>query len=572
MSDDSVYDLKSVQLPRLAGRSLVLLTSLVENPLGGSLLLPGLLRNAGVPLLGRLKLDEAPTPQPFHPLPEDGLPGAPVGDTLPELLEALAQASETAQPGFAFTSSQDYARVYRSGEITPEDVAQRVLQAIERSASQDGDRPALAIFIAWQQDDLLAQAQASARRWQDGTPLGPLDGVPVAVKDEIDQTHYRTNVGTSFLGQAPAAEDACVVERLRAAGALLIGKVNMHEIGIGVTGSNPHYGTPRNPYHTGHYTGGSSSGPAAAVAAGFCPLAVGADGGGSIRIPAAMCGVVGLKPTYGRVSEHGAAPLDWSVAHIGPLAATARDAALGYLLMAGPDRRDPNSLRQPPLRMDDFENLDLSALRLGVYRPWFDHATPEVVAHCERMLAGLQRLGAQVREVTIPELEAARVAHVVTISSEMAASMQPYDAEHRRDFSLETRLDLALARAMTSRDYVQAQRVRTRSMAHFQKALAQVDMILTPTTGVAAPPIPADALQDGESDLSLLTEIMRFVTCANLTGLPAISFPAGYTSQGLPVGMQAIGRPWQEGQLLRLAHAAETLVERRKPAVYFQLV
>jgi len=346
----------------------------------------------------------------------------------------------------------------------------------------------------------------------------------------------------------------------------------MHEIGIGVTGLNPHHGTVRNPYHPGHHTGGSSSGPAAAVAAGLCPVAIGADGGGSIRIPAGFCGVVGLKPTYGRVSEFGAAPLTWSMAHLGPIAATARDAALAYAVLAGRDPKDSNSLRQPEIVLDGLDNLDLRGLTLGVYWPWFRHATPPVVEQCERLLHRLAESGAQIREVEIPELDLARIGHLVTITSEMATALDRYYAAHFGEFGLDVRANLALARSFTARDYVQAQRIRTRTIAHFARALEQVNAIVTPAAACTAPPIRPDALPEGESDLSLTMEIMRFAFPANFTGHPAISFPAGYDSHGLPVGFQVIGRPWEEHVLLRLAQVAEQVVERRAPRVYFKIL
>jgi Asp-tRNA(Asn)/Glu-tRNA(Gln) amidotransferase A subunit family amidase len=254
------------------------------------------------------------------------------------------------------------------------------------------------------------------------------------------------------------------------------------------------------------------------------------------------------------------------------LAATATDAALAYGVIAGPDPRDPVSLHQPAPTLAGWNNLDLTGLTLGVYTPWFHHATGDMVSTGETLLQTFVDMGATVREVTIPDLEAARVAHVITIVSEMAQAMARYHADHHREHSLEVRLNLALGRAFTSRDYIQAQRVRTRMMAHFARALQDVDAIITPTTGLPAPLIPATAFPDGDSDLTTLTEIMRFVTPANLTGLPAISFPAGYTAAGLPVGMQAIGRPWQEATLLRLALAAEQTVERRAPQVFYDLL
>ena len=427
-------------------------------------------------------------------------------------------------------------------------------------------------MIAVDENDIMRQAEASAERIRNGQALSVFDGVPVAIKDELDMVPYPTTVGTAFLGTAPAREDATPVARMRAAGALLIGKANMHEIGIGVTGFNPHYGTPRNPYEVNTYTGGSSSGSAAAVAAGLCPVAIGADGGGSIRIPAAFCGVVGLKATHGRVSEFGAYALDWSVAHVGPLAATVTDMALAYGIIAGPDPKDPLSLHQPDPNLATWDNLDLSDLTLGVYWPWFRHATDDVVDTCEAMLKHFEQRGATVKEIVIPDLEAARVAHVVTITTEMNQALEPFYDQYHQEYGLDVRLNLALSRAFTARDYVQAQQVRTRLIDNFDKALTEVDVIITPSTGLPAPTIPDSALPDGDSDLTTLTEIMRFATPANLTGLPAISFPAGYNAAGLPIGMQVMGRAWQEPTLFRLALVAEQWVERQKPSVYFDVL
>ena len=556
------YDLESVQLPRLAGAPLRFVAALLESPARG-LVIPSLFRNAGIAALRERHFEEPPTLDPLH------FCESPARQAVSVPPEAWPQAPEQPPPGFGFATVHDYARAYRQETITPLEVAHRLLEAIEASEASD---PPLRAFIALDREDLLQQAHAASERLQQGQPLSVLDGVPVAVKDEVDMVPYPTTVGTAFLGAAPAREDATAVARLRAAGALLIGKANMHEIGIGVTGLNPHHGTPRNPYQPARYTGGSSSGPATAVAAGFCPLALGADGGGSIRIPASFCGLVGLKPTFGRVSEFGAAPLAWSVAHLGPLAASATDAALAYAIMAGPDPRDPVSWHQPPPSLAGWEDLDLSDLTLGIYRPWFHHASPEVVAAGEELLLALQGMGASVRDIVIADLEAARVAHTITIAGEMSQALVPTYAGHHRDHGLDVRINLALARQFTARDYIQAQRVRTRLMIAFDRVLEEVDAVVTPTTALVAPPIPPDALPDGESDLSTLMEIMRFTTPANLTGLPAISFPAGYDSAGLPIGLQAIGRAWHEATLLRLALAAERIVERAAPQVHYRLL
>ena len=299
---------------------------------------------------------------------------------------------------------------------------------------------------------------------------------------------------------------------------------------------------------------------------------MGADGGGSIRIPAALCGQVGLKATYGRVSERGAAPLCWSVAHVGPIAVNARDAALGYAIMAGPDGEDPNSLGQPAPHLEGFEDDDLSGLRVGIYRPWFEHADPEIVAACERGLDRFKEAGARIVDVEIPELGLLRTVHLVTIISEMATAHARYYEQHRAEYGLDTRLNLALARRLNAYDYIHAQRHRVRLSQHFTRALTNADVLVTPATGTTAPLLPPDALLTGESNLNLVDRLMRFAPAANLTGLPAISFPVAYDDKGLPIGMQLMGRPWAEHTLLRMARVMEPAVERRAPRVHHQLL
>lgn len=555
------YDLESVELPYLSGTMLKLFVSLLESPLRG-LLISNLFDSAGISGLRDLNFDEAPT---MYPYAYEGKMASEDG-CVP--LSELPNADAKSGPGFRFATTYDYAQAYQKGGTDPEQVAERVLAAIEDSNQAE---PPLRAIIAVDDEDVLVQARASKHRIQNGEALSVFDGVPVAVKDEVDMVPYPTTVGTAFLGSEPATEDSTVVARMRAAGALLIGKANMHEIGIGVTGLNSHHGTARNPYNPEHYTGGSSSGPAGAVASGLCPAAIGADGGGSIRIPAAFCGLVGLKATFGRVSEYGAADLAWSVAHLGPIAATATDAALMYALIAGPDLMDEHSLHQPVPTLSGWDQIDLKGLRLGVYEPWFKHASPEMVSACEGMVSAFEQRGAEVREVTIPDLEACRVAHLITIAGEMTQALSRYDKQHRKDYSLEVRTNLALAREFTGRDYIQAQRVRSRMMANFNQVMKAVDVILTPATGILAPEIKATALPDGDSDLTTLAEIMRFTPVANMTGLPAIAFPVGYTEKGMPLGMQAIGHAWEEPTLLRLALAAEGEVERQKPQVWYEV-
>ena len=343
----------------------------------------------------------------------------------------------------------------------------------------------------------------------------------------------------------------------------------MHELGSGLTGINPHWGTPRNPYDPTRICGGSSSGSAALVAAGLCPASVGCDAGGSIRMPAALCGVVGLKPTYGRISHHGAADLVWSTAHAGPITATVADAALLYLAMAGPDPRDPRTRDQPPVHLDGFARDDLRGVSLGVFRDWFDDADPAIVEACRAQVERYRLAGAEIREVTLPDLELVQLAHLVLIGVEMAESQQiPYERD-RRIYTHETRVSMALARGLKASDYVTARRLRSRLIGHWLDATAGLDAILTPATGITAPPILPDAEPLGESDLAQAARVMRFMPAGNLLGFPAITFPVGHDQAGLPIGMQAMGRPWMEHVLLRVARVAERHVPRRRPTRWY---
>jgi Asp-tRNA(Asn)/Glu-tRNA(Gln) amidotransferase A subunit family amidase len=552
----TAYDLRSVELPRLAGTGLRLFAAALETPGIGPVLLAKLVKDAGVDVLATAEVDDPPRPLPLVParLPDPARVDPPV---------SLAPL-EGLSPEGPFVSAFTLARAYRAGATDPVAVAERALAACEALG------PEQSIFIAQDREDVLGQARASQARLRAGSPRSILEGVPVAVKDELDMTPYPTTVGTRFLGRAPATADATCVARLRAAGAVLLGKANMHEIGINPNGANPHHGLVRNPYDRARDSGGSSSGSAAAVASGLCPLAVGADGGGSVRIPAALCGVAGLKATYGRVSEHGAAPLCWSVAHVGPIGATVADVALGYALMAGPDPQDPSSMVQPALTLAGVEEARLDGLRVGVYTPWLEHAAPDVVATTRAALRHLEAAGARVVEVQLPHLDLIRVAHAVTILAEMATAMDRYP-EEAAALAPHVRVNLLVGRRFTGTDYIRAQRVRAKAMGEMDALFQQVDLLATPTTAITAPKIPVTDPRETWSDLSTVTEVMRYVFLTNLTGHPGLTVPAGYDEAGLPVGLQLTADHWQEALLFRAGLAVEARVQRRLPPEYTAL-
>ena len=564
----STYDLESLSLPVLTGAALRGVAAALENRATRGLLIGSLLASGGITRLRALGVEQPPLFYPFDRTPGEAPGGRARRRSDGPSARDLRGCVEHPTAGDMFAGVGDYVRAYSDGSTTPSEVAERFLAAID---AEKLEPKSINAFIAVDPAVLRRDAAESTERYRTRRTRGPLDGVPVAVKDEVDMLPYPTTVGTSFLGASPPAADATAVARLRAAGALLLGKANMHEIGINPTGHNVHHGHARNPYGRDHDTGGSSSGPAAATAAGLCPLSLGADGGGSIRVPAAHCGLVGLKPTFGRVSLKGSAPIVWSVGHLGPIGAHTSDVALAYATIAGPDPADPHTLRQPPVSIDGWDRRDRTDVTLGVYEPWFAHADPEVVAACEGVLARLVEHGATIRKIEIPGLDALRVAHAVTILSEMASAMSSYPTERHR-LAPATRISLALARSFTSDDYLRAQRVRAEAMERFTALYASVDAIVTPTCAVPPPAIPANGIRSGTSDLGTVTEIMRFAIPANMLGLPAISFPAGYTTTGLPIGMQAMAAHWQEHLLLRIAHVAESFVARRPPEVHYRLL
>ncbi|GLI59671.1 hypothetical protein VaNZ11_001610, partial [Volvox africanus] len=464
----------------------------------------------------------------------------------------------------------DFARAYRSGSVTPTEVAERIIRFVEAGEAL---RPPLSFFVGWAPLEVMAQAEESTRRLRSGTSRSLLEGVPFAIKDVADAMPYGTTAGTTFVAaQRPVTSDAPYVATLRALGAVLLGKTAMHEIGLGITGLNVRAAASAlNPHGLGtgpearkgdggsgggggagrpvghcYYPGGSSSGSAAAVAAGLCPIAIGSDGGGSIRIPASFCGLVGLKPSAGRVGGRGVVEVDCTVATMGPLAGCVQDAALLHAVMSleGPlaaaDAQGyrqmpqlpspwPEALTAPP-PAEGGARQPLKGIRIGMYDEWFKHASPSVVEVCRAAVSELQSLGAELVPVVVPELEHLRVAHTVTIVSEMLHNFRErYDSPSLRcDFNPDVRLALSNARFWCPADYLQAQRIRARANVHFRQVLSKVHLIVTPTTPIPAPRIHPQALQGGESNLRQVSRVMRFVVAANMLGLPAISLPVGW--------------------------------------------
>ncbi|KAI8532505.1 hypothetical protein RHMOL_Rhmol11G0219600 [Rhododendron molle] len=482
-------------------------------------------------------------------------------------------------PSFRYWKIRDYAYAYRSGLANPSMVAERFITAVEEFSRKKLPTPLLISFDA---EELRKQAAASTQRFKEGNPLSILDGIFMAIKDDIDCYPHPSKGATTWLHEVrPVRKDAVCVSRLRSCGVIFVGKANMHEIGLGTTGNNPNYGTPRNPHASDRYTGGSSSGPAAIVASGLCSAALGTDGGGSVRIPSSLCGVVGLKTTYGRTDMKGSLCDAGTVEIIGPIAANVEDVMLVYAAILGSSPSDRISLRSsipclPTLSSSESSNA-LGSLRLGKYTEWFnDVFSTDISQKCDNILnLLLEKHGCKTIEIAIPELHEMLMAHLVSIGSESLCKLKP-DYEDGKDVKLtyDTRINLVLFQSFTASDYVAAQRLRRRLMYHHMEILKKVDVIVTPTTGMTAPVIPRKALKVGETDLQVTGNLMRFIIAPNLLGLPAISVPVGYDNQGLPIGIQLIGRPWAEASLLRLAAAVEDLCPepKKKPMSFYDML
>ncbi|HEX9618059.1 MAG TPA: amidase [Anaerolineales bacterium] len=441
-------------------------------------------------------------------------------------------------------------------EITPVDLTQAHL---DRIAALD---ERLNCVITLTAEAALESARQAEQAIQRGEYLGELHGIPLALKDLYETAGVRTTAGSKFFADYIPLEDGACVERLAAAGAVILGKFNMHEIALGVTNTNPHFGACHNPWQLDRISGGSSGGCGAALAAELCLGALGSDTGGSIRIPASLCGIVGLKPTFGRASLRGVVPLSWNLDHPGPMARRARDAAVLLQAIAGYDPGDPWSA--------DVPVADYLAELLGGVHGWrialasdefFTWAEDEVLAAVREAGQVFAALGAQVQETPFLNGRDAARANGLMVTSDAAAFHQERLESRPEDFGADVLQRLRSGAAFTSSEYIQARRTQTVLRREFERFFERFDLLLTPATPVAAPPI------EGPDAVEQARTLTRFTSPFNLTGLPALSLPCGFTEGGLPVGLQIVGPPWSEAAVLRAAHAFEQATDwhLRKP-------
>jgi aspartyl-tRNA(Asn)/glutamyl-tRNA(Gln) amidotransferase subunit A len=390
-----------------------------------------------------------------------------------------------------------------------------------------------------------------------GRDRGPLHGIPIAVKDLFFTRGVRTTCGSLVYENFVPSYNATVVERLEAAGAVLLGKLNMHELAYGITSANPHFGAVCNPWDTDRSPGGSSGGSGAAVAANIVYAAMGSDTGGSIRIPASFCGTVGIKPTYGRVSRYGALPLAYTLDHMGPLARSVRDAAVMLNYIAGYDKNDPSSSKHPVIDYVPDEGCSIRGLRLGFPENFFfDELDGDVESAVRGAMARAASLGAEVKPVWVPDMEAVNALARLILLSEASAVLEP-QIQHRQRFGGDVRALLDQGCLIPAVDYINAQRLRRQLRREFSKLWSGVDVLIAPTTPNTAPRIGEKTVQLGGRDEDVRLASTRLVRGFNLLGCPALSLPCGLSSTGLPIGLQIVGAPFEEALVLRVGAALE---------------
>lgn len=469
----------------------------------------------------------------------------------------MAMAAKPAAE-LAFLSIAEAARLLRSKKISPVELLDASLAQIERY------NPALNAFLTITTATARKRARLAEKEILRRSPKSPLHGIPLSLKDNLWTRGIRTTAGSRILENFVPRQDSDVAARLAQAGAVLLGKTNMQEFAYGITGDNPHYGPSRNPWNRERVSGGSSGGSAVAVAVGMGFASVGTDTGGSIRIPSSLCGIVGLKPTFGLVSVSGVVPLSPSLDHVGPLARSVSDICILLDAIAG---EYPRGTQRASYR--NLQKKTSRRFRLGLPKQYyFEKVDTEVRAVLEQAIKDFESLGARIEQVSMPHLAAAADAGTQIALAEATAFHQSagYFPQRSAEYGVEARQRLESGEHVRAVDYLRALDTQKNIQADFDAAFAHLDAVIAP-----AAPIPAPLLGQSEVTIAVETQSVRAALVgmarpANVSGHPALSIPCGFTRDGLPVGLQLIGPRWGEARLLAIAHAFESATDwRRRP-------
>jgi aspartyl-tRNA(Asn)/glutamyl-tRNA(Gln) amidotransferase subunit A len=461
-----------------------------------------------------------------------------------------------------YLSASQLSRLIKKKEVSPVEVIEVHLSRI------DALEPKLNSFITLLPDRAMAEARRAEKEIQAGRYLGPLHGIPFGLKDLFYIKGIRNTSGSKIFDHFSPHFDSTIARRLKEAGAILLGKLNLHPFAYGITGENEEYGHMHNPWNPSLIAGGSSGGSGSAVASGECTLAMGTDTGGSIRVPGALCGLVGLKPTYGRLSRYGVTALAWSQDHPGPMARTVKDCALIMNAVAGYDSNDPTSLNLPVPDYTQALGGDIKGLRLGVVKEFFEAPfEPQVKESVCKAIDTLGALGVIISEVSWPIYHDAMAIASVIQMVEATAYHTKLIREKASKIYPPARLRLEAGVFIQATDYVQAQRARTLFYHQSYDLFQKVDILAGPTVPVTAFPIGTPKVKIGEKKVNLISLMSQYTRPFNLNGFPAITVPCGFSDDGLPIGLQIAGRPFDDETVLRVAHTYEQATEwhRQRP-------
>ena len=454
-----------------------------------------------------------------------------------------------------FASIDELSSLIRGGELSPVEVTDAAFERIQET------EPKLNAFLELFEEGARSAAREAEAEIAAGRYRGPLHGVPIGLKDLVDVAGSPTTGGSPLFQQNVARTDATITSRFRQAGAIIIGKTNLVMHAMGATGLNPYTGHPHNPWDLERCTGGSSSGSGAAIAAGCVVGAIGTDTGGSIRMPASMCGITGLKPTYGRVSRAGVLDLSWSCDHVGPMARRVSDCAYMMNALAGYDPRDPASADEPVV--DYTLGLDRGPedLRIGVPSDYFfaENVDPEIDSAVRAAIAMMEANGAEVVEIPMPWVTHGRKINMGLVMPEAVSVHRTNISEHADTYTDEIRARLQSAMTIAAVDYVQAQRARRWFVSKMNEAMQGVDVLFTPTVSGQTPTIAGAETPPGSNVAPQGAELANFTGVFNTTGQPSLSVPCGFTSDGLPIGLMITGRHFDEVTVLRAGDAYEQL-------------
>ena len=449
----------------------------------------------------------------------------------------------TIHQDIAYSTIDEISAKLASKALSPVEVTESLLQRIEAI------NPKLNAFITVTAELALEEASRAEKDIMSGNMKGPLHGIPIVHKDIYYTKGIRTTISSKIFENHIPNTNATAVTKLSEAGTILLGKVQTHEFAAGAMTNSPHFGPCRNPWDISRTPGGSSGGSGSAVAAGLAFMGTGTDTGGSIRIPAAACGIVGIKPTYGRVSRNGIFPLSWSLDHGGPLTRTVKDAALCLEAMAGYDSLDPTTSTLPVPAYSTMLREDLKGVRIGIPTTYyFDNNSPEVFAAVHKAIAVMKQLGAEIIDVDIPLLDTVMAISRGICSGEVSAIHDKWYRECPEMYGPDVLAMIESGRLVTAVQYLQSQRARQLLQEQFAEALHEADVLVTPTLPITAPAIDNTAVGMRLAELTMPT---------NVTGLPSLALPCGFDQSGLPISLQLIGKPFAEGEVLGIGHAYE---------------